>query len=460
MRIIDLSNRLVAVLGYGLEGQAVANYLIKHGVQPVLFDQRAWADWPKKKQAEIKSLGLNFIFGPDAFLELGGFDLAFRSPGIALSHPDLLKWPSLQITSQTKWFFDNCPSKIIGVTGTKGKGTTASLTYEILNKQYPKSNIQNPNIYLTGNIGKVQPFDIIDNLKKEDFIVYELSSFQLQDLDYSPYIGVVLMTTSEHLDYHENKQEYLKAKESILKYQNPDDMAVINADFASSVEIGRLGRGKKFYFSVKGNTADCFVQAERIVLKSSNGLEPVVGVKEIQIRGRHNWENVCAAALAARIAGCDTNNIRQAVMDFKGLEHRLELVSEKRGIKFYNDSFSTTPETAIAGIKAFDGPLVVILGGSKKNSDFADLGKIIASSKNIKALILIGQEAGRIKGAIGKAGVTMLEGAENMQEIFKQIKSLATAGDTVLLSPACASFDMFKNYQDRGEQFKHFVKAY
>lgn len=444
----------MAVLGFGQEGRAVTGYLIKHGINPVLFDARPWDEWSEEDKNHIKLLKINFIFGPGYLEELKGFDVVFRSPGIKLS--DVQKAVAsgkhqTVITSQTKWFFEHCPGKIVGVTGTKGKGTTATLISNILKLQ--------GQTYLTGNIGQIQPLDFLDDLKKDDFVVYELSSFQLQDLEQSPHIGVVLMTTQEHLDYHKDVKEYLEAKAAIVKYQTAEDFAIINADFPSSVEIGKQGKGQKIYFSRKKEVGPgCFVQNGEITGVNLSGEKmPIIKTGELQLRGEHNLENVCAAILASFTAGCKPDFIKSAIKSFKGLEHRLEFAAEKNGIKFYNDSFSTTPETAIAAIKSFSEPLILILGGSSKNSDFLDLAKEAAAAKNIKAIILIGREAGRIKQAIRDAGDftgKYLEGAKSMPEIFGQIKGMASSGDTVLLSPACASFDMFKNYKDRGEQFK------
>lgn len=431
MDIEDLKDKLVAVLGYGQEGEAVADYLVKYGIKPVLFDQKPWEEWPKGEQEEIKKLGVNFIFGPGWLEELKGFDVAFRSPGIKLSL--LTTNNSKLITSQTKWFFDHCPAKIIGVTGTKGKGTTSTLIYEILQAQ---SKISNPKskIYLTGNIGKIQPLEILDTLSKNDWVVYELSSFQLQDLDHSPHIAVVLMITREHLDYHNDAAEYAAAKSSITKFQTEDDIAIVNQDYPGSKAVGELGSGKKIYFSRQDSSP--------------------VDVSGRQLRGEHNLENIYAAALAAKAAGRNANSIEQAISEFKGLEHRLEFVGNKNGIKFYNDSFSTTPETAIAAVKSFTEPLIVILGGSAKNSDFTELGQVISNTKNIKAAVLIGEEAVKIKELINSADIQIFEGAKNMPEIFEQIKTIAKSGDVVLLSPACASFDMFENYKQRGNRFK------
>lgn len=455
MDITNLNNKLVAVLGFGQEGQATTRYLLKHGIKPVLFDQRPWEEWGEIEKLEINKLGINFIFGPQAFLELKGFDVAFRSPGIPLSKLPTNNY-QLTTTSQTKFFFDNCPAKIIGVTGTKGKGTTSTLIYEILNS--PMNRHATSAIYLTGNIGKTQPLEILDELKKDDWVVYELSSFQLQDLTKSPQIGVVLMVTSEHLDYHTDQNEYIEAKSAIVKYQGASDFKIVNADFPSSLLIGEQGSGQKIYFSrQKELERGIYLQEGKITVNDILGQNIQYQLSNIQLRGAHNLENIEAAIGACIAAGVkDADVIQTAINNFKGLEHRLEFVEEKNGIKFYNDSFSTTPETAIAAINSFSEPLILILGGSSKNSDFTELGKSIIAAKNIKALILVGEEASRIKSVIRQKDghPTLLEGAKNMQEIFSQIKSVQTAGDVVLLSPACASFDMFKNYKDRGEQFK------
>ena len=476
MEIKDLQGKLVAVLGYGIEGKAVTAYLIKHGIKPVLFDQKPWDKWAADEQKAIKALGVNFIFGPDCFKELTGFDVAFRSPGIK---PQQLTINNLQLTSQTKFFFEHCPAKIIGVTGTKGKGTTCALIYEIL-KEDTRYKIRDTrrsagssktshllsNIYLTGNIGKMQPLDFLDDLDSDDWVVYELSSFQLQDLNQSPHIGVVLMVTTEHLDYHKNIKEYHEAKTAIVKHQEKNDLAIINHDFPSSMAIGAFGKGQKLFFSRRKNNLEqgCFIEGQDIVVA---GIFPkktkILKTSELQLKGSHNLENVCSAALAALSVGCSLQSVKKVLKKFKGLEHRLEFVAEKEGIKFYNDSFSTTPETAIAAIESFTDPEIVILGGSSKNSNFDELAKAIKSSSNIKGIILIGQEAGKIKDSINRAGGfkgKILEGSTSMTEIFGQIKSSAEKGDVVLLSPACASFDMFKSYSDRGEQFKKFVSEF
>jgi UDP-N-acetylmuramoylalanine--D-glutamate ligase len=448
MEINELQGKLVAVLGYGQEGKATAKYLIKHGVKPVLFDQKPWDDWPEDEKKVIRDLGINFIFGPDCFTELAGFNVAFRSPGIPILR---IKDQGLKIiTSQTEWFFEHCPAKIIGVTGTKGKGTTSTLIYEMLKAESNVKSLKS-NSYLTGNIGKIQPLDILDELSNKDWVVYELSSFQLQDLNRSPNIAVVLMVTSEHLDYHSDQKEYEEAKTASVKYQTEDDFTVINADYENSLKIGGQGKAHKYYFSRNKKVEQgCFVQGDDIVIAETALKLPIADLK---LKGAHNLENICAAALAAHLAGVSFKAIKKTALEFKGLEHRLELVAQKNGVTFYNDSFSTIPETAIAAIRSFSEPLILILGGATKKSDFKELGQIINEAKNIKAIILIGEESANIKTALNFKK-EILERAKSMSEIFSQIKSVAVNGDTVLLSPACASFDMFKNYKDRGDQFK------
>lgn len=454
MNLTDLINKQIAIVGYGMEGRALANYLLKHNLSPTLIDELPWEEWPEADKALIRNLQINFIFGPHAFLELGAFDVIFRSPGVSLAKLKDKVQEQCIITSQTQWFFEHCPGQIIGITGTKGKGTTASLIYEILKHNLAQHNAQ-AKVFLTGNIGQIQPAQVLAELKANDYVVYELSSFQLQDLHTSPHIAVILMVTSDHLDYHKNLSEYYEAKSAIAKFQTPKDFCVINADVPASVQIGDLSPGQKIFFSRKNQVKNgCFFNNQHIVFTESNFK---LSIQNFLLKGQHNIENISAAILVARLLNVGFPEIETVLQKFKGLEHRLELVTEKNGVKYYNDSFSTTPETAIAGINAFTEPLIVILGGSSKNADFKELGQVISETKNVKAVILIGEEAKNLEPNIRRPDVQILKGAQNMGEIFKQIRQTAKAGDVVLLSPACASFGMFKNYKERGEQFKKFA---
>ena len=431
--IQKFQGKKIAVVGLGVEGLSSVQYLRKHGAKITELD---------KKQGE-KYLD-----------KLNKFDLIVRSPGVKLSelinnHSSLI---ISKITSQTKLFFDMCPCPIIGVTGTKGKGTTASLIYEMLKKD-------DQDVYLGGNIGK-PPFEFLDKLATHSIVVLELSSFQLQDLTKSPHIAVMLMTTSEHLDYHKDTKEYVDAKRNILSYQSSQDFAIVNRDYPASNESDIYTDGKVYYVSRERSGRDgCYVEDGSIWLQKEGRKTKITANSQVKIPGGHNLENACAAIMAADLAGVSKENMVSVLKSFKGLEHRLELVRDVRGVKYYDDSFSTTPETAIAAIEAFKNPEILILGGSSKNSDFTELGKVISSHDNIKAIIGIGKEWPKIKSRIKNSELRILiEGAGNMQKIVQAAAKIAKKGDVVLLSPACASFDMFQNYKDRGEQFKREVE--
>ncbi len=436
----DFKNKKIAIIGKGIEGLSSEKYLRGKGANITVLDEK-----DDKNYLE----------------NLSQYDLIVRSPGVKLSKLEESlkensanggvgsKGKSPEITSQTKLFFDLCPCKIIGVTGTKGKGTTSSLIYEMLKKQ-------GFDAYLGGNIG-VPPFDFLEKLTKDSIVVLELSSFQLMDLNKSPHIAVMLMVTSEHLDWHGSTEEYITAKRNILKHQTPQDFTILNRDYPASNESDIYTQGKVFTTSRERESFDegCFVRDGKVWLRIG-GEAPIIDVEEILLPGKHNLENVCASTLAATLAGVSVKNIEEVLKIFKGLEHRLELVTSINGIKYYDDSFSTTPETAIAAIESFKTPEILILGGSSKNSDFSELGDVISNSTNIKAIIGIGLEWSRIKAEIKnpKSKILIIEGADNMEKIVKAALKIAATGDVVLLSPACASFDMFKNYKARGEQFK------
>jgi len=463
----DLSGKHCAVLGLGIEGLSSAQFLLKKNAHVWILDQNDEKDIDQEILSQAQKLSAEFKFGQDAFENLEEYDFVVRSPGIKLS--DLRLEPS-KITSQTKLFFDLSPAPIIGVTGTKGKGTTSSLIYEML-------KAQRLDVYLGGNIG-VPPFGFLERLTPHSWVVLELSSFQLQDVVKSPsyakasedkpsaqfgkpHIAIVLMVTSEHLDYHKDVHEYIEAKRNLLRYQTSNDFAIINRDYLASNESDVYTEGKIYKVSRERDTEQgCFVRDGTVIVKKGDKEEEIIKTSDILLPGEHNLENVCAAVMAATLAGVKKEAIVSVLKSFKGLEHRLELVKEVHGVKYYDDSFSTTPETAIAAIMAFTDPEILVLGGSSKNADFTELGKVIADSENIKAIIGVGVEWPKIKEAIEKAQwrttvpITFLEGAKTMSEIFTRVLEVVEFGDVVLLSPACASFDMFRNYKDRGEQFK------
>jgi UDP-N-acetylmuramoylalanine--D-glutamate ligase len=396
--------------------------------------------------------GVEIIGGDDYLKNLDNFDVIIRSPGVKRNLPEILnaEKKGVEITSQTKIFFDLCLAPIIGITGTKGKGTTASLIYEMLKRQ-------GFDVHLGGNIGK-PPFEFLDKLTPQSMVVLELSSFQLQDLKKSPHIAVMLMITSEHLDYHKNVEEYIDAKRNLLRFQDHSDFAIINRDYLASHESDIHTNAKIFQVSRErdANERGCFVREQKVWVRENGEEKEIISTKDILLPGAHNLENACAAVMAATLAGASKSDIVKVLKTFKGLEHRLELVGEVNGARYYDDSFSTIPETTIAAINSFKNPEILILGGSSKGSDFSELGRVISSAKNIKAIIGIGKEWQRIKAQfiIRNSEFIIIEGAKDMKTIVMGASKIARPGDVVLLSPACASFDMFKNYKDRGEQFK------
>ncbi len=409
--MINFKDEKVAFLGYGIDNQDVEPWLIEQGAQITILDEKN---------------------NPDAFKDLNNFDVLIRTPGVYRNRKEILEAEEngVIVTSKTKLFFDVCPTKnIIGVTGTKGKGTTSSLIYEIL-------KLAGKEVYIGGNIGK-GIFEFLPNLNSDSWVVLELSSFQLMDLHRSPHIAVVLMTTSDHLDWHKDIEEYVEAKANITKYQTEDDFVIFNEQYEGSVRIGNLGNGKK------------------IKVKRNDWTKP------LRLRGEHNKENMIAAAEVSKILNIDEEVVLKVANEFRGLEHRLEEVGTVNGVTYFDDSISTTPETAIAAIQAFTEPIILILGGSDKGSDYTKLAGVISETKNIKAIFLIGAMAEKIGESLNQFDIKIpvQNGGENMQEIFQNISKISEVGDVVLLSPACASFGMFKDYKERGDLFKENVQA-
>ncbi len=458
MTIEELKKKKVVILGLGVNHRHLAEYF-------------------KIKKTPFKVIG-NWQSADELVGKLDNFDIIFRTPGLPYTSQAIKQAldKGAQIYSQTKLFFDLCPASIIGVTGTKGKGTTATLIYNILTTARKKA-------WLAGNIGQ-DPFEFLDQIQPEDFVVLELSSFQLQDLHKSPHVTVVLKITPEHLDHHQTLAEYIDAKKSIVKYQNEQDFAVLNYDNEETRSFAQITKAKIIWNSTNQEVKPgCYVQDEKVVLNTplTPSLSPLRGrgrksllrtryggegetimdIAQVKLLGRFNLENVTAAVAAVAAVGVtEAEVIRKVISDFKGLPHRLEFVRELKGVKFYNDSASTTPETTTAAVSAFAEPIILIVGGSEKNADYSRLAQTIADSK-IKALIPIGLIGPKIAAQARQAGYQgriVDEKLENMEKIVTKANELALAGDVVLLSPATASFDMFKNYLHRGELFKKFVE--
>lgn len=440
-------DKKIAILGFGLEAIDLLCWLKENSkdCHITIFDKR------EEVKKEVGGSSYNLCLGQD-YLKKGlkDFDVIFRSPGFYRLHPEILKAEEagVEITSSTKLFFKLSKAKIIGVTGTKGKGTTTTLINKIINQSGQKS-------YIAGNIG-TPALNLLDKLTEKDWVCLELSSFQLQDLDASPHIAVLLNITSEHLDIHQSTQEYQQAKTNLIAHQKETDKVVINADYDTTKDFSKLTPAKTYYFSRQKKVAGCYVENNQITLNIGNKITAIGHADQLLLRGAHNRENVTAAIAAAFLAGADINSIKEAVFSFKGLKHRLQLIKEVNEVTFYNDSFSTTPETAIAALRSFDKPMTIILGGSSKGSDYTKLAEEINKTHNLINICLIGDMAATIKKAIRKAGhhkINIIYKPRNMKKIVNFTFKASKKGSVVVLSPACASFDMFKNYKDRGDQF-------
>lgn len=431
----------IAILGFAQEGESSLKYWQQAGNELTICDQNADLQVPE---------GVNTQLGPDYLKNLDQFDVLVRTASL---HPRLItaanpEAPNIldKVTTNVDEFMRVCPTKnLIGVTGTKGKGTTSTLISKML-------EASGKTVYLAGNIG-VPALDLLqNNIQSDDWVVLELSSFQLISQQHSPHIAVCLMVVPEHLDWHEDLEEYLAAKQQLFMHQTPDDIAIYNAQNDNSLSIADASEGQLIPYREKpgayvADGAICIADQE--ICKTS----------ELKLLGKHNWENVCAALTAVWQVTPDKDALRQVLTTFSGLEHRLELIRELNGVKYYDDSFGTTPETAMVAIQAFQEPKVVILGGSDKGASFNELAKVVASN-NVRAVIAIGERGPVITQALREQGYNnIIEGGKTMTEIVNQARQAAEASDVVLLSTGCASYDMFKNYKDRAAQFTQAVQA-
>ena len=465
---MNFIGKKVAILGLGIEGIALFNFLKGKVKEITICDRDTEAELIDKTESDQKEALISILkdksvkknFGPNYLQNLDYFDVVFRSPSVYFKDPSLIsiKKKATVVSSLMKLFFDLCPCKIIGVTGTKGKGTTSSLIYEILLEHFKGKKEK---VYLAGNIG-YPAISLIPDLTKNDIVILELSNFQLADLDKSPHICVITNLGVDHLDYHKDEAEYRLTKENIVNYQSEEDFAILN--FNSTIDSPTISRikSKVLYFSKDNPYLDASV------ISSGDKLEVILDPKgrslviceqnDISLLGKHNLENIAAATLVADILNVPVETIKMAVKKFVGLPHRLELVRELSGVKYINDSFATNPGPTMAAIDSFDENKILILGGSPKGADFIELATTISES-NISSIILIGQESTRIHKALKLVNYQghILNGGKDIVETVVRAQKEAKRGDVVIFSPACASFDMFKNYKDRGYKFKEAV---
>ncbi len=451
-----IKGKYVAIIGMGVSNTPLIRYLMDLDANITVFDKKTEEELDSSLCEEYALQGVKFSLGENYLDNLNGYDIIFRSPSMRPDHPALERELNRGaiLTSEIEMLVDLCPGKIIGVTGSDGKTTTTTLIYMFLKQE-------GYNCFLGGNIG-TPLFSKIDEMKPDDYIVLELSSFQLMDMKKSPHISVITNISPNHLDIHKSYQEYIDSKENIFKYQGKDDILILNYDNDITRDMASRGNGKVRLFSTKVKLDDGVI-IDNNMIKVSEGKvrKQIIDVDDILLLGHHNIENACTA-IAAVYDLVKPQSIIQVLKTFKGVEHRNEFVRELNGVKWYNDSIGSSPTRTIAGLLSFKNKVILIAGGYDKHLDYSELGKYIVD--NAKMLILMGQTKEKIKTATLEEIERRNEDIElpliecnSLEDAVNSAYKYAKKGDVVFFSPASASFDMFKNFMERGEKFKELV---
>ena len=444
----------VAIIGLGVSNLPLIDYFYNKKSNVTIFDGREKNQLPKETLDKITKYKMKIFTGKDYLSELKGFNLILRSPSCLPTIPELKKEEEngAIVTTEIELFMKMCPCQTIGITGSDGKTTTTTLIYEILkNAGY--------NTYVGGNIG-TPLFTKLNEIKPSDKVVLELSSFQLMEMDISPDIAVITNITPNHLNVHKDFQEYIDAKKNIFKFQNEKGILILNYDNEITRECGKKANGSIIYFSSKNNLDEGYIVDGDVIKKCEDKLRKhIVNTRDLLIKGTHNFENICCA-LAATSTLVDQTNALETIKKFSGVEHRLEFVKEIDGVKWYNDSASTSPSRLINALNAFDEDVVLIAGGADKNLDYTPIGKPILDK--VKTLILMGQTAEKIFNSVKQEEENQnkeisIYMAKNLQEAVEIAKKHAK--QIVLFSPASTSFDMFKDMYDRGRIFKDIINS-
>jgi len=452
----DIKGKKISVIGIGVSHSDLISRLCDRGAKVTACDKRSREEIGEAICNNFDAQGIRLKLGPD-YLEQIDADIVLRTPGMKFHQPvlDDLRKNGVVVTSEMELFFDLCPCKSIAVTGSDGKTTTTTLIAEILKEGGHR-------VHLGGNIGRpLMP--IVQDIRENDFAVAELSSFQLISMRRSPDISVITNITPNHLDIHKDMQEYVDAKLNIIRHQGAFSRTVLGVDNELAASLTGEVRGQLFEFSVKHPVrSGAFLGEDGIIYMSVNGEKTkIMNANEIKLPGMHNVENYLAA-ICAVWGYVDLEAIYNVAVEFDGVEHRIELVRELHGVKWYNDSIATTPTRTIAGLDSFDQKLIIIAGGYDKKLSFEPL--VSKLMEKVKLLILTGTTADRIEAAV-KAydgydpAQLQIVRAANLEDAVNKAHQAAKPDDIVSLSPACASFDAYPNFEARGRHFKELVKA-
>lgn len=445
---MDLNGKNVLVIGLGKSGIAAASKLSELGADVVANDKRKHIDDLNLLKPYVKKI----VLGGHPLEQLEDCELIVVSPGV----PDDLKIlnearkKNIPIISELELGYKLVTSPIIAITGTNGKTTTTTLVGEILKNAEKK-------VVVAGNIGVPLVKKVKEYKNSDDYIVLEVSSFQLQNIiHFRPKVSVILNITEDHLNRHKTFENYINAKARILKNQGEDDFVVLNADDNIVCSLASRAKGKIVFFSrTKELDEGVYIKNGVIVIKQGEKITPILKVNELGVKGSHNLENALAAICVSWIIGINLKTLIETLKAFTGVEHRLEYVVTMSGIKFINDSKGTNPDASIKAIESIDSPLILIAGGYNKNNDFSNFVK--AFDGKVKELIVIGDTATIIEKEARKHGFSQINRAESMADAVSLAYKLAQSGDTVLLSPACASWGMFESFEERGRIFKKAV---
>ncbi len=453
----EIKAKRVGVLGIGISNTPLIRYLGSMGVDITAFDKADEKTLGPVIES-LKGLDVKYSLGPDYLDKLTGFDVIFKTPKVRFDIPELLREAEAgaEITSEMEVFCKLCPARIFGVTGSDGKTTTTTLIYKILQQHGYKC-------WLGGNIG-TPLLDKIDEISENDMVVLELSSFQLHTMRNRINTAVITNLSPNHLDVHTSMSEYSDAKKNIFLYQNENDTLVLNYDNEITRGFASEGPGKVIMFSRTHDLDEGMVlSGTNIVYRRGGNETKIVDINDILIPGVHNIENYMAAA-AATADFADPSDVKKIASSFRGVEHRNEHVRDINGISFYNDSIGSSPTRTIATINAFRSRLILIAGGYDKHLPYDEMGPVIA--EKVKCLVLVGQTSEKIEKAlrdhINKSGLKCnipVIRCSTMEDAVKNAYKNASAGDVVLLSPASASFDMYKNFEERGRHFKSIVSS-
>lgn len=444
----NVAGKNITVIGIGISNLPLIKYLVSLGANVTACDRRSAEDLGEN-YTELENLGVKFNLGDGYLNNLSG-DMIFKTPGMRYDVPELLKAKENGsiVTSEMEVFFEVCPSHIIAVTGSDGKTTTTTLIHKMMTDAGYKT-------WLGGNIGNPLLTDT-EKMKENDWVILELSSFQLHTMRKSPEIAVITNISPNHLDMHKDYKEYIDAKKNIMLYQNEGDTLIVNADNQVTADIGKSANGAVKYFSRNG-MADVYLDGNII----KRGIVEILNIKDIKIPGMHNVENYMAAIAA--VSGLVSKEvIVNVAKTFGGVEHRIELVRTLDGVKYYNSSIDSSPNRTINTLRVFPNKVIMIAGGKDKGIPYDEIGSALA--EHVKVLILIGATSDKIQEAldaeINKTGngkdIEVIR-ATSYEDAVNTARSKAHDGDVVLLSPASTSFDMFRNFEERGNLFKKIV---